>query len=144
MLAYSCGGAAHAQADIFSPETLHGVAEVRLAVADGERSWLDGGFGKTAISGGGGWKANAAVSQAALEWRPKLNFAVGAVVTAGVQADVHPMVDIGEAFLTLQAPPTAAGRPRSPTSTATARPTSAPRAASATSCSTARSSSIRP
>ena len=110
MLAYSCGGAAHAQADIFSPETLHGVAEVRLAVADGERSWLDGGFGKTAISGGGGWKANAAVSQAALEWRPKLNFAVGAVVTAGVQADVHPMVDIGEAFLTLQAPPTAAGR----------------------------------
>ena len=36
VLAYSCGGAAHAQADIFSPETLHGVAEVRLAVADGD------------------------------------------------------------------------------------------------------------
>lgn len=99
-------GAAHAQSSLFGPETFSGMAELRFAAADGERSWVEGGFGKTAISGGGNDAAGRLqLSQAVLEWKPRLNFALGATVTGQYQADVHPGLDLGEAYLTWKAPP---------------------------------------
>jgi hypothetical protein len=77
-LASAAGEPALAQSDIFSPATFHGLAEARIAAADGERSWIEGGFGKTAISGEhDDWQVEPALSQAVLEWRPRLNFAAG-------------------------------------------------------------------
>ena len=85
--------------------------EARISAADGERSWLDRGFGKTGVSGGANdWRAGADLTQAAIEWRPRFNFAIGGVVTALVQPDVSPTVGIGEAYLVLKAPPTPVGR----------------------------------
>lgn len=84
---------------------LHGIAQIDLAVADTEESWLDGGFGKTSWS-----EADARLSQAVVEWRPNLGFAVGAVVSIQYQAKVDPAVDLNEAYLALKAPPMAAGR----------------------------------
>ena len=111
ILALAQAGPARAQSDVISPETFHGLIEARVTGADGERSWLDGGFGKTGVSGGhNGWRADAQLTQAALEWRPHFNFAVGAVVTALVQPDLKPGLDLGEAYLTLKAPPTSGGR----------------------------------
>ena len=85
---------------------------MRAAAADGETSWLDGGFGKTSVSGGGGGHARGDVelSQAALEWRPRFNFAVSAVVTALFQPKLDPKLDLGEAYLKLKAPPSGLGR----------------------------------
>jgi hypothetical protein len=109
-LACASAGEARAQADIISAETFHGLVEVRAAAADGERSWLDRGFGKAGVSGGrGDWRADG-LAQAALEWRPRFNFAVSGVVTVLAQPDLSPSVDLGEAYLKLQAPPTPAGR----------------------------------
>jgi hypothetical protein len=113
VLTLACAGAgeARAQADILSRETFHGLVEVRVAAADGERSWLDGGFGKTGVSGGrDDWRADAELTLAAIEWRPRFNFAISGVVTALVQPDLSPKVDLGEAYLNLKAPPTPAGR----------------------------------
>ena len=39
-------GSARAQGDFFGRDTLSGLLDLRVAAADGERSWLDGGFGK--------------------------------------------------------------------------------------------------
>jgi hypothetical protein len=102
---------AHGQ-DLFAADTFHGLAELRLAVADGERSWVDGGFGKTALSGAAdhGWRADAGLSQALIEWRQRFNFAVGAVVSAQLQPDLDPKLDLDEAYLKLKAPPLEAGR----------------------------------
>ncbi|MFL5295245.1 MAG: hypothetical protein ACJ798_02575 [Phenylobacterium sp.] len=110
VLAFGHAGACRAQAgsfaDIFSPDSFHGLAEVRAAGANGERSWLDHGFGKTSVSGDGpALKA----TQAALEWKPAFSFAVSGDVTLLAQSDAHPGVDLGEAFLKLKAPPTAGG-----------------------------------
>jgi hypothetical protein len=99
---------AQAQSDIVSPETLHGLVEVRAAAADGETSWLDGGFGKTSVSGGG--QARVQLTQAALEWRPRFNFAVSAVVTGLLQPQLDPKLDLSEAYLKLKAPPSDLGR----------------------------------
>ena len=98
-----------AQEAIFGRDTLHGLAELRLAAADGERSWVDGGFGKAAIPGDG-WRETAGLSQAVLEWKPRFSFAVSAVVSAQWQADVHPKLDLNEAYLKLKAPPSRFGR----------------------------------
>jgi hypothetical protein len=105
-MASALGAPAFAQADIVSPDTFHGLVEVRGATAGGERSWLDGGFGKTSVSGGG----SADLSQAVLEWRPKFNFAVSGVVSVQAQAHVEPGVDLDEAYLQLRAPPSDLGR----------------------------------
>lgn len=99
--------AAQTAADIFGPDTFHGVADLRLTAADGEKSWLDGGFGKTYANGG---RVQPRLAEASLQWRPRLNFAVSGFVTAHLQPDVSPAVDIGEAYIQLRAPPTAAGR----------------------------------
>jgi hypothetical protein len=100
---------ASAQDAVFGPQTLHGMAELRVAAADGERSWVDGGFGKAAVPGAG-WRAKAGVSQAVLQWKPRFSFAVGAVVSAQWQDDVHPKLDLDEAYLKLKAPPSRIGR----------------------------------
>jgi hypothetical protein len=98
--------AARAQESLFGPETLHGLAEFRYAAADGERSWIEGGFGKTAVAGGdSGWRNAAGLSQAVVEWRPRLNFGISAVVSGQWQADTHPKLDLDEAYLKFKAPP---------------------------------------
>ncbi|WP_331505876.1 hypothetical protein [Phenylobacterium sp.] len=103
--------AARAQDGIFGRDTIHGLAEVRLAGAEGERSWIDGGFGKAAVPGGGegGWRDSAGLSQAVVEWRPSFSFAVSAVISAQWQADTDPKLDLDEAYLKLKAPPSQLG-----------------------------------
>jgi hypothetical protein len=110
-LALGRAGAACAQApdvlsDVFGPQAFHGLLEIRAAAADGETSWLDGGFGKTSVSGHGG---TLDVPQAALEWRPSFGFAVSADVTVLAQRHVDPGVDVGEAYLKVKAPPMGSG-----------------------------------
>ncbi|HLZ73952.1 hypothetical protein [Phenylobacterium sp.] len=113
-LAVAGAGAACAQSrtdsdldSLIGPQTVHGLADIRLAAADGERSWLDGGFGKTAVAAGHG---RFDLSQAVAEWRPQLNFALGAVVSVQAQPQVRPALDLDEAYVTLKAPPTSVGR----------------------------------
>jgi hypothetical protein len=103
---------ARAQEAIFGRDTVHGLVEIGWAAADGEKSFVDGGFGKTPFSGSrdGGWRAEAQLSQAVVEWRPRFSFALGAVVSGQWQANVTPRFDLDEAYLQLKAPPTSGGR----------------------------------
>jgi hypothetical protein len=112
LAALAVAPAAWAQEAIFGRETIHGMAELRVAGADGEPSWVEGGFGKTAIAGNsdGGWRGSAGLSQAVVEWRPRFTFGVSAVVSGQWQADTHPHFDLDEAYLKLKAPPNALGR----------------------------------
>jgi hypothetical protein len=100
-------GTAHAQSSIFGPQTLHGIADVRLSAAGGEASWLDGGFGKTSASGD---DDGLSLANAALEWKPRFNFAVSGVVTAELQPRLDPKVDVGEAYLKFRGSPAPWGR----------------------------------
>jgi hypothetical protein len=108
ILAFGHAGSARAQAasalsDVFGPQAFHGLLEVRGAAADGETSWLKGGFGKTSASDG-----TSLDGQAALEWKPAFGFALSGDVTVLAQRHVDPGVDVGEAYLKLKAPPLAA------------------------------------
>jgi hypothetical protein len=96
---------ARGQSTIFAPETLHGFADLRLTAIDGEKGWLDGGFGKT-----GARRDGLDLAEAAVEWKPRFNFALSAVVSADLQPAVDRRVDLGEAYLKWKAPPQAWGR----------------------------------
>jgi hypothetical protein len=91
---------ARAQADLFSPGTLSGRVDLRLGAANGERSWVEGGFGKTRLNGDGGdYRLQASLAQGAVEWKPSLGWDWTAVVSAEVQPDQHRALDFGEAYV---------------------------------------------
>ncbi len=99
-----CGAGSAAQAqgevDLFGRDTVSGLLDVRLQAADGESSFLRGGYGKTQASGGG---ANLAVRPVldlgALAWRPSLGQDVSAYILAQTQPGQDHAVDLAEAYL---------------------------------------------
>jgi hypothetical protein len=109
--ALAAGDGAEAQEAIFGRDTIHGLAELGWAGTHGERSWIQGGFGKSAVPGdGGGWRGAAGFNQAVVEWKPHFTFGLSAVISGQWQADVHPKLDLDEAYLKAKAPPNPYGR----------------------------------
>jgi hypothetical protein len=98
---------AHAQVDLFSPDTLHGFADLRLTVANGEKSWVRKGYGKTGASGGGDSLAvRPSLAEADIIWTPSLSWNLGATVTGQYQPDQIKPLGVGEAFISYKPTPT--------------------------------------
>jgi hypothetical protein len=85
--------------DLFSKNTIHALVDVRLAVANGHASFVDGGFGKTRFQGNshGDYKADGGIYEADVIWQPRFGNALSANVSAGWQRDKG--FDLYEAFL---------------------------------------------
>jgi len=96
-------------ADLFSPETLSAQLDIRLGIADGERSWTRKGYGKARFGGGGdgdGARFHAEVAEAAVAWRPRLDWTWSGVVTAQFQPGQKHDVDLVEAYIIYRPVPT--------------------------------------
>lgn len=76
-------------------------ADLRATVADGERSWLDGGFGKGRLGGAadGDARFRARAVEGDVVWQPHLSFALDATVAVIAQDGQDQPVDLSEAFL---------------------------------------------
>lgn len=102
-LAISAAGAraAHAEMDLFSRETFSGLLDLRLSAAEGEKSFLDGGFGKLRYGGdaSGAYKARAEVADAALIWKPRFSWALSGLVDIEAQPEQRPSPDLVQAYL---------------------------------------------
>ncbi|HWA59912.1 MAG TPA: hypothetical protein VG939_00985, partial [Caulobacteraceae bacterium] len=92
----TAAGAARAEPDLVSPDTFHGLIDLRLAAADGEASFTRGGFGKSRYGGDaqGGWRAHPEIAEAALEWKPRLNWEWSAVVDVVARPRQEQPVDV--------------------------------------------------
>lgn len=101
---------ARADVDLVSPETVSVLADLRLAIADGERSWVDDGFGKTRFGGDGGTRAHAALADAALLWTPRFSWDLTGVVDIEAQPEQEHGIDVVEAYLRYHPAPTSAWR----------------------------------
>ncbi len=98
---------AHAQIDLFSRDTLSAFAEVRLVGANGEKSWIRGGQGKTAASGGGGeYAIRPLLAEADIIWKPSFGWNLGATVVGQYQPAQDRPIGVGEAFLSYRPTPT--------------------------------------
>jgi hypothetical protein len=101
LLALIVADPAAAQVDLFSKDTLSGVADLRLTAVNGEKSWIDGGLGKTRFNGGGAdFRVRPALAEADLVWRPRLNWNLGATVVGQYQPDQSKPLGVAEAFVT--------------------------------------------
>ncbi|HEX6375920.1 MAG TPA: hypothetical protein VFZ91_09370 [Allosphingosinicella sp.] len=102
VLAGLCAPAAAAPPAWLAPETVSGTIDLRLAGADGERSWTDGGFGKARFGGGdaGGFLPRPALAEAELVWRPPLGWDLTGTLAIAAQHEQDYPVDLIEAFVT--------------------------------------------
>lgn len=88
--------------DILSPDTLTILVDARLVLADGHRSWVDRGLGKTRFSGtsDGDFKLRAVPVEADLLWQPRFTSSIAGNVSVAWQRDQENEVDLLEAFVT--------------------------------------------
>lgn len=82
--------------------TIVAYADLDIAATRGERSWLDGGFGKGRTSGArdGGWRAEPYLPTAGFVLQPHLGWALTATVSAIAQQGQEHPIDLSEGFLT--------------------------------------------
>jgi hypothetical protein len=101
-LAGLCAPAAGAAPAWLAPETVSGVVDLRIAGADGEPSWTDGGFGKARFGGGdaGGFSPRPVLAEAELAWRPPLGWDLTGTLAVAAQHEQDLPVDLIEAFVT--------------------------------------------
>lgn len=87
-----------------SGKTLIATADLRLAAADGERSWIEGGFGKARF----GPDDTAATDHLKFEphaisgdvvWQPQISWSLGATLAVTAQGGQEHPVDLSEAYL---------------------------------------------
>ena len=89
------------QTDILSKNTLSLMVDARLAVANGEQSFVNGGFGKTRFQGtrSGDYRARLVPAEADIVWEPRFTGSLSANVSAAYQHDHDPDIDLIEAFV---------------------------------------------
>ena len=86
--------------DLFSSETVSASATFRLATTDGERSWVDGDFGKLGTSGGAdGLRVSPELGEINLVWQPRLSWSLSATVVGTFQGGDRAEAGISQAFL---------------------------------------------
>jgi hypothetical protein len=88
-------GQACAQVDLFGPDTFKAWADVRLVAADGEKSWLDEGFGKLRY----GDETKLDLAQTGVQWTPRLTDTLSACIIAQDIPGLEHPAGIEEAYL---------------------------------------------
>ena len=113
LAAIGCPAPALAEgADLVSPETVSVTGTVSLAATDGEKSWVDGGFGKLSTSGtnDGDWRARPLLSEANLIWQPRFSWSLSATVVGTFHGGERNEAGISEAYLSFKPMPGAKTR----------------------------------
>jgi hypothetical protein len=92
--------------DILSKNVITVLLDGRLAFANGERSFVNRGLGKTQFQGNsdGGYKFFAVPQEADIIWTPRFTNSLSASVSAAYQRDQENPVDLFEAFLSYLPP----------------------------------------
>lgn len=95
-----------------SGRSLYALADFRLTAADGERAWLDEGFGKARFGGApdGDSRVRPRAVEGDLVWQPQLGWSLGATVAAIAQHGQDHTVDLSEAYVSYRHAPFGAVR----------------------------------
>jgi hypothetical protein len=105
-VASTSDNASSSSTDIFSKNVITILLDGRIALANGERSFVHRGLGKTAFQGdsGGGYEAYAVPQEADLIWTPRVTNSLSASVSAAYQRHQEHTVDLLEAFVSFLPP----------------------------------------
>src|SRR3954467_5816080 len=101
-LAALCSGSARAQSDfdLFSPDAFELSGDVRLVAVDGEKSWVDGGFGKLRSGSNGDLRIRPQLGNVSLVWKPQFTWSLGATIVGSLQGGQRTEAGLSQAYLT--------------------------------------------
>jgi hypothetical protein len=88
---------------LFSPDTLEVVGDVRLVAIDGEKSWVERGFGKLRSSGGGDdFRVRPQLGNVNLIWQPQFTWSLSAVIVGSLQGGERTEAGLSQAYLSFR------------------------------------------
>jgi hypothetical protein len=87
---------------LFTPDSFELSGDVRLVAVDGEKSWIDGGFGKLRSGSDGDLRVRPHLGNAALVWKPQFTWSLGAIVVGSLQGGDRTEAGLSQAYLTFK------------------------------------------
>ena len=100
---WTCPAPAQSDVKIFTDDTVELVGDVRVAAADGQKSWLDGGSGKLRSgSEGNEFKLRPELGNVSLVWKPQFGWALSGTVVTSVQGGERTQLGLSQAYLTFK------------------------------------------
>jgi hypothetical protein len=76
--------------------------DVRLVAVDGEKSWVDGGFGKLRSGSDGSLNIQPQLGNASIVWKPQFTWSLGAIVVGSVEGGQRTEVGLSQAYMTFR------------------------------------------
>jgi hypothetical protein len=85
---------------LFTPDNFELNGDVRLVAVNGEKSWLDGSFGKLRSGSDGDLRVEPELGNVSLVWKPQLTWSLGATIVGSVQGGERTDAGLSQAYLT--------------------------------------------
>jgi hypothetical protein len=85
---------------IFTPDSFELSGDVRLTAVDGEKGWIDGGFGKLRSGSDGDLRVRPQLGNASLVWKPQFTWSLGAVIVGSLQGGERTEAGLSQGYLT--------------------------------------------
>ena len=94
--------AAAADLRLFTADTLEVAGDLRLVAVNGERSWLDGRFGKLRSGSDGDLRVRPELGNANLVWKPEFTWSLSATIVGSLQGGERTQVGLSQAYLSFK------------------------------------------
>ena len=103
-LAALCASPASAEGSLklFTHDTFELSGDVRLVAVDGEKSWVDGGFGKLRSGSDGDLRVQPQIGNVSIVWKPQFSWSLGATVVGEVEGGQRTDAGLSQAYLTFR------------------------------------------
>jgi hypothetical protein len=85
---------------LFGRDAFEVIGDMRLVAVDGERSWVEGGFGKLRSGSDGHLRAQPELGNVSLVWKPQFTWSLAAVIVGSVQGGERTDAGLSQAYLT--------------------------------------------
>ena len=84
---------------VFTPDTMEVSGDVRLVAVNGEKSWLDRGFGKLRSGSDGELRIRPELGNVDLVWKPQFTWSISATIVGSIQGGERTQAGLSQAYL---------------------------------------------
>ena len=93
---------ANAEIRLFTPDAFEVSGDLRLVAVDGEKSWVDGGFGRLRSGSDGDLRVQPQLGNVNLVWKPQFSWSLGATIVGSLQGGQRTDAGLSQAYLTFR------------------------------------------
>jgi hypothetical protein len=87
---------------LFASDTLEVAGDLRLVAVNGEKSWLDRGFGKLRSGSDGDLRVRPELGNVDLVWQPQFTWSLSATIVGSLQGGERTQAGLSQAYLSLK------------------------------------------